>query len=172
MSRSRALAVWGAVVAVGLGLDSLTPLGAQEPPARDSAEAARLAPVVISGTPKGRAARLMSRLGVRSRLDQLERENRQMERLIGVYDRRIEQLEARLAFLKSVVGDSLRRDIATLDSATVSIRRQRLALEARARELQKVDTPCPAPDSAVARPPQADSTKPAAAVAPRVCSTQ
>ena len=95
-----------------------------------------------------------------------------MERLIAVYDRRIEQLEARLAFLKSVVADSLRRDIATLDSATVSIRNQRLALEARARELQKVGVPCPARDSAATRPPQTDSARPAPAVDPRVCSAQ
>jgi len=67
-------------------------------------------------------------------------ENRRLERELAAYDRKVEKLENRLAYLKGPVTDSLNRQISGLDAATAETRNRRLALEARLSALEATNT--------------------------------
>jgi hypothetical protein len=105
-------------------------------PADSTVRARELVPIVITAEEKKKQSWLQ-RLGLRSRYSQIERENKEMERTLAFYDRKIARLEAHLDSLKTVVRDSMMKDLARIDSTTHEIRARRLALEARIKELEK-----------------------------------
>lgn len=109
-------------------------LGAQAPAARDTLPH-RLAPVVTTASREGVLARIWRGIGARAELGALQRENRALERQLRSYDRTMARLEAHLARIRAR-PDSLRRDIALLDSATAATRAERARLEQRVRALE------------------------------------
>ncbi|HKG93784.1 MAG TPA: hypothetical protein VKA84_17885 [Gemmatimonadaceae bacterium] len=98
----------------------------------------QLAMVVITAEADsvGRYDGIRGRFRARNDIRALSRENRSLEIKLARYDQKIEQLENRLVYLKTVVTDSLKHETAKIDSATASTRARRLELEARLKELE------------------------------------
>ena len=71
--------------------------------------------------------------------NELRRDNFRLRRQLAAYDRRIAYLERRLHWLKTVVTDSLKRDISTFDAAADSTRTRRLFLEAAVLQAETHD---------------------------------
>jgi hypothetical protein len=105
-------------------------------PSRADSAGHRLAPVIITAPDEGVLARLWRGVGARAELGAMSRENRALLRTVHAYDRRIAMLERRLAAARAP-RDSIRRDIARLDSATATTRATRVRLEERLRALER-----------------------------------
>jgi hypothetical protein len=118
MPRSRTLLSLGAAVALSVAGTSMS---AQEA-GSTKADQVEIAPVVVT-------ARKMSG-------NELRRDNRRLRRELAAYDRKIAYLEKHLFWLKTVVTDSLRRDISNLHSAADSTHALRLLLEERVQEAE------------------------------------
>ncbi len=89
-----------------------------------------LAPIRVEAS-RGRS--WSSRFDALAQIRQAQYENRQLARQLAAYDREANRLESHLVYLKTVVTDSLRHDIAATDSATAATRAERLRLEERLR---------------------------------------
>ena len=106
-------ALLGLGTALGISLAGRT-LAAQET-GNVAPESAGMAPMVVT------AKKLSG--------NELLRENRRLRVELAGYDRKIAYLERRLHTLKTVVTDSLQRDITTLHAVTDSTRARRRSLE-------------------------------------------
>lgn len=107
-------ATFAIAAAVALSVAS-TSLSAQEAQSA-TPELTGIAPVVVT-------ARKMN-------ANELRRDNFRLRRELAAYDRTIAHLEKRLHRMKTVVTDSLQRDISTFHASADSTRARRLALEA------------------------------------------
>src|SRR5215210_4843825 len=110
MPRNRTVFSLGAALALSMAGASLS---AQEA-GNEKAKLTEMAPMVVT-------ARKMSG-------NELRRDNRRLRRELAGYDHRIAYLEKRLHHLKTVVTDSLQRDITTFHTAADSTRARRLTL--------------------------------------------
>lgn len=111
---------------------------------RDSTSAdsgRRLPPVVVTGGGHGVFHRIAEVDDERRALLAAARENRALRRRLERSDRAIDSLERHLVWLRTTVTDSLRREIAHLDSAAADARAEREALEARVREREQASAP-------------------------------
>jgi hypothetical protein len=118
MPRSNTVLSIGAALALSIAGASLS---AQDSP-YEKQDLAGMAPMVVT-------ARKMSG-------NELRRDNFRLRRELALYDRRIAYLEKRLHHLKTVVTDSLQRDITSLHSAADSTRTRRLRLESQLAEVE------------------------------------
>jgi predicted RNase H-like nuclease (RuvC/YqgF family) len=89
-----------------------------------------LAPVTVEAS-RGRS--WSNRLDPMADVRAAQYENRHLTRQLAQYDREVSRLETRLVYLKTVVTDSLRRNIAATDSTTAAVHAERLRLEERLR---------------------------------------
>lgn len=78
----------------------------------------------------------MGRADAAWRIEHLQRENRFLARRLAGYDRTIDRLQAHLDSLKTVVTDSLTREIAEIDAQTAETHAERLALEEKLRTME------------------------------------
>jgi hypothetical protein len=88
-------------------------------------------PPVVSIVTRPDESGFLQRLGGRPRIDRLSRENRRLERDLASYDRQVVRLERHLDSLKTVVSDSLQREIDRAESLAARMRAERLRLEAQ-----------------------------------------
>lgn len=112
--------------------------GAQTVPsdsiALEEKPAYRLTPFVV--TAEAPRESFFDRFGRRHRITALQRENRSLALTLRRQEREIQRLEGRLHHLKTVVTDSLLRQIAAIDSATAATRRERDRLERHVRSIE------------------------------------
>lgn len=153
MSRSLLVAAFAGLVISALGVAPATLRAQSADPAKTlppvqaavlsddslyyAAGPTRLATVMIMAEAEhGRYDGIRGRIRAREDIRSLTRENRSLSIQLARYDRKIEQLETRLNYLKTVVTDSLLRQTAQIDATTASVRARRLELEKRLMELE------------------------------------
>ena len=128
--------VFAATFVAAAALLSASSAQAQGDPKPDTVTTNRLPAIVSTAELENIFRRFWNMQENRQTVIDLERGNRQLERQLAEYDRRIVRLETKLDSLKAREAE-MQRQIQMIDSAAAATRAARLALEARLRPLEE-----------------------------------